>query len=107
MSRPVTIWPGSCYDKDIESIRPWPLTGKNKMNALGNLLRIGREPDDELPAMELLARAPLDQLEDAVRALKARRSTAEIRAAMVDRIARAPLTEFEILKEIYLAHCAD
>jgi hypothetical protein len=77
------------------------------MNALAELLRTGRKPDDELPAVEILAGTPLDHLDDVVRELKARRSTAEIRAALVDRIARAPLTEFQILKAIYLTHCVN
>jgi hypothetical protein len=77
------------------------------MNALVDLLRNRPRSDDELPALELLAIVPLDQLDAAVRALKESRSAEEIRAAMVDRIAHAPLTQFQSLKAIYLTHCAD
>jgi hypothetical protein len=105
----VTIWPGSCYDNDIGSSPTIVRQRKNnmKMNALVDLQRNGPGPDDGLPTLELLARVPLDQLDDAVRTLKVSRSAEEIRAAVVDRIARAPLTEFQILKAIYLTHCAD
>ena len=60
-----------------------------------------------LPALDVLAKVPVEQLDDAVRALKASRSVQEIRAAMVERIARAPLSEFQTLKAIYLTHCSE
>jgi hypothetical protein len=50
---------------------------------------------------------PLDRLEEAVKTLKKQRTVAEVRTAMVDRIARAPLSEFETLKTIYLRYCGD
>lgn len=58
-------------------------------------------------AVALVGAAPLDRLEETVRALKQRRSSDEVRKAMVERIARAPITEFETLKHIYLKHCGD
>ncbi|HSD43139.1 MAG TPA: hypothetical protein VLD36_14885 [Burkholderiales bacterium] len=77
------------------------------MNALRVLLRMGPSPDQQASAVELLKRTPLDQLEETVRALKKQRPLEEVRKAMVERIARAPLTEFETLKTIYLKHCGD
>ena len=77
------------------------------MNALRVLLRMGPSPDQQASAVELLKRTPLDQLEETVRALKKQRPLEEVRKAMVERIARAPLTEFETLKTIYLNHCGD
>lgn len=77
------------------------------MNALKEVLRMRAKPDASLSAVELLKRTPLDQLEEAVKALKNCRPHAEVRGAMVAVIARAPLTEFEMLKAIYLKYCAD
>jgi hypothetical protein len=42
-----------------------------------------------------------------VSALKQVRPAAEVRAAMVEVIARAPLSDFAALKAVYLKHCAD
>jgi len=77
------------------------------MNAPRELLRIGPDPDEQASAVELLKRTPLDQLEEEVRALKKVRPAVEVRKAMVERIARAPLGDFETLKHIYLKHCGD
>ena len=77
------------------------------MNALRALLRMGPSPDEQASAVELLKGTPLDQLEETVRALKKQRPAEEVRKAMVERIASAPLTEFETLKTIYLKHCGD
>jgi hypothetical protein len=63
--------------------------------------------DPELLPVEVLAKVPMDELDDAVRALKHSRSAEEIRAALVERIATAPLSDFQALKAIYLTHCAD
>jgi hypothetical protein len=57
--------------------------------------------------VDLLRQIPLDRLEEAVKTLKKQRTVAEVRTAMVDRIARAPLSEFETLKTIYLRYCGD
>ena len=77
------------------------------MNPLRVLLRIGPESDEQASAVELLKRTPLDQLEEKVRELKKLRPADEVRKAMVERIARAPLGDFETLKHIYLKHCGD
>jgi hypothetical protein len=58
-------------------------------------------------AFDLLMLTPLDQLDGAVEALLAQRPPEEVRAAMVEVIARAPLAHFETLKRVYLKHCAD
>ena len=50
-------------------------------------------------------RTPLHELEAAVIALKSRHALAEVRKAMVEVIARAPLADFDTLKHIYLKHC--
>jgi len=77
------------------------------VNTLRDLLRKGAKPDDELSAVELLARTPLDQIDEAIRGIKGRRYADEIRNALVERIARAPLSDFQILKTIYMTHCVD
>ena len=71
------------------------------------LLRMGSEPDHGESAVELLKRTPIDRLEETVQALKRHRPAAEVRKALVERIAHAPLSDFESLKHIYLKHCGD
>jgi len=71
------------------------------------LLESGTEAGDEVRAAELLMETPLDRLEATVIALKRDRSPEVARKAMVERIARAPLAEFEMLKLIYLRHCGN
>jgi CBS domain-containing protein len=75
------------------------------MKVLPELLRMASGGDDEPSAMEVLSRTPLHQLEDAVIALKNRHTVAEVRKAMVEVIARAPIADFDKLKHIYLKHC--
>ena len=70
-------------------------------------LRIGIESDHGESAVELLKRTPIDRLEETVKALKRQRPIEEVRKALVERIAHAPLAEFETLKHIYLRHCGD
>lgn len=62
---------------------------------------------EPIPVVELVQLTPLDDLEDTVKALKTERSLAEVRQAMVERIARAPLADFDRLKHIYLKHCGN
>jgi hypothetical protein len=81
--------------------------GEDKLNALSDLLRAESGSDDKLGTVELLSRVPLDKVETVVLALKERRSAQEIRKALIERIARAPLSEFQALKTVYLTHCAD
>jgi 16S rRNA C1402 N4-methylase RsmH len=77
------------------------------MIAISRMLRMKRDPDANLTALELLQRTPLKQLEQTVKALKRHRSAAEVRQAMVQLIAAAPLNDFGTLKQIYMMHCAD
>jgi hypothetical protein len=74
--------------------------------AMKKMLRVGRAPDADLTTLELLQRAPIDRLDETVRALKKHRSGAEVRQAMLDLIAKAPLSHFETLKEVFLTHCS-
>ena len=77
------------------------------MNALRAVVMMQQDLEEDIPAVELLRQTPLDRLEEAVKALKKQRTVAEVRTAVVDRIARAPLSEFETLKTIYLRYCGD
>ncbi len=77
------------------------------MNALKKLLRRDPVEDESLPAVEILKRTPPERLEETVRALKECRSAAEVRQAMLDLLATAPLAHFATLKGVFLAHCAD
>jgi hypothetical protein len=77
------------------------------MNALKELLRMQADPYAGVSAVEILKRTPLNQLEEAVTELKKHRPIAEVRGAMVERIARAPLADFDTVKHIYLKHCGD
>jgi hypothetical protein len=71
------------------------------------MLESGTEAGSNVRAAELLTETPLDRLEETVIALKRDRSPEVARKAMVERIARAPLAEFEMLKLIYLRHCGN
>lgn len=77
------------------------------MKVLRTLLRTGSAEDERLPTIEILKQTPLGELEDMVRALKERRSAAEVRQAMIDLIATAPLAHFATLKAVFMAHFAD
>jgi hypothetical protein len=77
------------------------------MKALKKLLPRLRAEDESLPAVEILKRTPPERLEETVRVLKQRRSAAEVRQAMIDLLATAPLAHFATLKGVFLAHCAD
>lgn len=77
------------------------------MNALRAAVMMRQDLEENIPAVDLLRQIPLDRLEEAVKTLKRQRTVAEVRKAMVDRIARAPLSEFETLKTLYLRYCGD
>jgi hypothetical protein len=64
-----------------------------------------RNRDDGRPALELLAAAPIERLEEIVARLKTNRPAAEICDAMMKLIALAPLSEFQMLRDIYRRHC--
>ena len=80
---------------------------ENELNAVSHLLRAESGFDNELTTVELLSSVPLDEVETVILALREHRTALEIRAALIERIARAPLSEFQVLKTVYLAHCAD
>jgi hypothetical protein len=77
------------------------------MLAMRKMLQMDRAPDANATALELLQRTPIDRLDETVRALKRHRPAAEVRQAMIDLISKAPLSDFETLKEVFLTHCAD
>ena len=77
------------------------------MNVFGRLLRIAPVGDARVPIIEILRRTPLERLDNTVRALKRHRSAAEVRQAMLDLIAGAPLEHFGTLKALFMAHCAE
>jgi hypothetical protein len=77
------------------------------MSALRELLRIQADPYAGVSAVEVLDHTPIDRLDETVAALKQHRSMAEVRRAMVERIARAPLADFHTVKYVYLKHCGD
>ena len=77
------------------------------MSGLRAFLRIRPKSDEQVSVVELLKRTPLDHLEQTVAALTKQHPNEEIRKAMVEIIASAPLAEFETLKTIYLKHCGD
>ena len=82
-------------------------SGKRNVDLPKTLLQSGTEPGEKVSAADLLTETPLDRLEETVKALKRDRSPEVARRAMVERIARAPLAEFEMLKHIYLRHCGN
>jgi hypothetical protein len=77
------------------------------MNVFGKLRRIAPVRDERIPIIEILRRTPLERLDKTVRQLKQHRSGAEVRQAMLDLIAGAPLEHFGTLKAVFMAHCAE
>jgi 16S rRNA C1402 N4-methylase RsmH len=77
------------------------------LSALKAFLQVRQSLEVEISAVELLKQTPLTRLEEMVKTLRKHRSAAEVRRAMVERIARAPLMELEALKVIFLRYCGD
>lgn len=73
------------------------------MDAAKKLLRAAE--DERLATVEILRSTPLDRLDETVRALKQRRAHADVRQALIDLMATAPLSHFETLKDVFMAHC--
>ena len=67
--------------------------------ALERLLRAG-----QLAVDDLLKRSPFDELEEILDLLERCRPIEEVRAGLMERIATAPLAEFNALKVIYFRH---
>jgi hypothetical protein len=59
-----------------------------------------------LTAGDLLARTELDELDDVLVLLARCRPLGEVRAALLERIAAAPLQEFNLLKIAHFRHFA-
>lgn len=79
-------------------------TGENLKNPT-SLVPDERKRDNDSPALELLAAAPIERLDEVVAHLKKYRPAAEICDAMMKLIALAPLSEFLALRDIYRRHC--
>ena len=77
------------------------------MLTMRKMLRMDRAPDANVTALELLQRTPIERLDETVRAMKKHRPATEVRQAMIDLISKAPLSDFETLKEVFLTHCTD
>jgi len=69
---------------------------------LERIIRSGK-----LSTSEVLGQTPVDRLEEAVELLKRHRPANDICEALVERIAKAPLDDFNALKGVYFAHCVD
>jgi len=77
------------------------------MNVITKQLRMGTVGEAHLSTVEILKQTPIEELEEAVKALKQHRPAREVRQAMIDLICSAPLAHFQTLKAVFLAHCAD
>jgi hypothetical protein len=77
------------------------------MNALRALFRFESRSGDDVSSVVLLRSAPLDRLEETVKTLLKRRPSEEVRQAVIERMAQAPLSDFDTLKAVYLAHFGD
>ena len=69
---------------------------------LERMIRSGK-----LSTSEVLGQTPVDRLEEAVELLKRHRPANDVCEALVERIAKAPLDDFNALKGVYFAHCVD
>jgi hypothetical protein len=67
---------------------------------LAKMVRAGK-----ITPEEVLGHAPLDRLDDTLTFLKQHREVREVCRALTERIARASLSEFGKLKDIYFKHC--
>src|SRR5512145_1227104 len=83
------------------------LREQENVNALRELLRMHADPYAGMWAVEVLRRTSLDKLEETVAELKKHRPIAEVRGALVERIARTSLADFDTVKHTYLKHCGD
>lgn len=77
------------------------------MKIFEKVLRIAPVVEADLPVIKILRRTPLERLDKTVAALKRRRSRTEVRQAMLDLIAAAPLEHFGALRAVFMAHCAE
>jgi 16S rRNA C1402 N4-methylase RsmH len=61
--------------------------------------------DGKVTASEVVERASLERLDDVLTILKRHRPTTEVCTALLERIARSPLDQFNRLKAVYFHHC--
>jgi hypothetical protein len=62
-------------------------------------------PDENsIIVLELLQRTPLDKLDETIEALKKHRPAAEVRAALIELVATAPLSDFATIKQVFMKH---
>ena len=69
---------------------------------LERMIRAGK-----LSTEDVLRQTPLDQLEEAMALLRRHRPAKDICQALTERIARAPLDDFNALKSLYFRHYVD
>jgi hypothetical protein len=59
-----------------------------------------------LTAEEILRQTPADRIDEVMTMLKRHRPAEEVCRALYERIGKAPLEQFELLKAAYFKHCA-
>jgi hypothetical protein len=59
---------------------------------------------NENSIIDVLQGTPLDKLDETIEALKKRRPAAEVRAAMIELLATAPLSDFAAIKQVFMKH---
>ena len=67
---------------------------------LDKMVRAGK-----MTVNDVVARAPMDKLDETVTMLLRHRAVQEVCAALTERIKRAPLDDFQGLKDLYFKHC--
>ena len=72
------------------------------MDVLERMIR-----DGKIAVYEVVEQAPLDRLDDVVTLLRRHQPTTEVCTALLERIACAPLDQFNQLKTIYFHHCVN
>jgi hypothetical protein len=60
-----------------------------------------------ISSVEVLLQTPIDGLDEALTMLMRHRSAREVCEALMERIAAAPLDEFDALKGVYFRCCTD
>jgi len=77
------------------------------MKIFEQVRRIAPVVEADLPVIGILRRTPLERLDKTVAALRRRRSRTEVRQAMLDLIAAAPLEHLGALRAVFMTHCVD
>ena len=71
-------------------------------SVLERMIRAGK-----VSVADVLQKTPIDQLDAALTLLKRHHAARDICQALTERIARAPLADFDALKNLYFQHCVD